>query len=326
MSSFSNDELANNRAALRDLHRKLDDNRQNYTSTSNTGLSEVQQEANDRFGKSMQESRGAALDAKLLNKVSVLGAEQAGNLAKKGETFVRTLQNKFGQTHGGGSSSADSIKLDWLKLCRQLHEYGVYAHVPAVTFLLGEFEAPVAKVRQQRKAKDRTSSEPMQTADTVSVSQLREVQEEKAQNARIKQVYDTIERNGGRVNIFHLLLNPRSFSQTVENFFDLGFLVKDGRVSIEAGADCAFVSIAKPPETAEFDRGLVKQQNILKLDHATYTKLAERWCGAPGLPLLPDRDKRSQADLDKAADPEGSQPTQPVVSQVTQPASKKRKQ
>jgi len=37
------------RSTLRALHRQLDENKQSYTSTTSTGLAEVQKQANDMF-------------------------------------------------------------------------------------------------------------------------------------------------------------------------------------------------------------------------------------------------------------------------------------
>ena len=45
----------------------------------------------------------------------------------------------------------------------------------------------------------------------------------------------------------------------------------------------------KMAAVADFDAGVIKVQNILKLDHPTYVKLVKRW-GAAQNYLLKDRD------------------------------------
>eukprot|EP00967_Tisochrysis_lutea_P094260 scaffold136931_cov32-Tisochrysis_lutea.AAC.8 len=95
------EEQARTRAALRELERDLDSNKQSLTETRSTGLAEAQKRANELYAISQTESRGAALDATILNKVATLGAEQAGNLEKKSEGFLRSLRQKFGM---GGST------------------------------------------------------------------------------------------------------------------------------------------------------------------------------------------------------------------------------
>ena len=93
----------------------------------------------------------------------------------------------------------------------------------------------------------------------------------------------------GRVNLFHLLVHPTSFSQTVENFFDFAFEIKDGKAGIVKDGDCVYAKKTKMAAVADFDAGVIKVQNILKLDHPTYVKLVKRW-GAAQNYLLKDRD------------------------------------
>jgi len=155
----------------------------------------------------------------------------------------------------------------------------------------------------------------MQTADNVSVSALQETAEEKAQTARMKvlltslvQAAETAEKRGAprRVNMFHLLLNPDSFSQTVENFFDLAFLIKDGFVRLVCEPDAAWLVDGEPPKTDDFQGGLLRVQNILKLDFPTYRKLCDRWCTSDAPKLLR---KRATAEHDK--EPAGGKSKKP---------------
>jgi len=294
---------AQNRKTLREMQRELLDNKPSYTSVTSNGLSKVQQRANEMFSVSATESRSTALDAGILKTVSELGAAQACNLDKAGETFIRQLKSKFAIGMGGNS---DRTRINWKRLAESVDQLGVYMDVPAVTFVVGEFVAAAPKQKKERKRKERVASEPVQTADTVSVKQLQEQAEEKAQTARMKvmeaKVAEISGKHGdrGRVNLFQLILHPTSFSQSVENLFDLAFLVKDGRVAIETDDQCAYVRGAKPPEKGDFAHGLIKKQNILSLDHPTYQRLAERWCSR-GEALLPSRTGRVPPNTQQSA-------------------------
>jgi hypothetical protein len=158
----------------------------------------------------------------------------------------------------------------------------------------------------------------------VDINELQETDEAKAQVSRMETLLETVTKRAGPegktpVNLFRLLLHPTSFSQvssrhspvhaptqlqlptapahgappplslqTVENFFDLGFLVKDGRVAMQADAGAAYVVPSKPPLADAYDKGLLKTQNILKLDYATYRQLVARW-SSEGAPYLASR-------------------------------------
>jgi hypothetical protein len=95
--------------------------------------------------------------------------------------------------------------------------------------------------------------------------------------------------------------------QTVENFFDLGFLVKDGRVAMQADAGAAYVVPSKPPLADAYDKGLLKTQNILKLDYATYRQLVARW-SSEGAPYLASRGSLPPPPPPRSASGEGDVP------------------
>ncbi len=72
--------------------------------------------------------------------------------------------------------------------------------------------------------------------------------------------------HASRCNFYRFLINPSSFTQTVENMFDMGFLIKDGDVdmSIQDGEP-----ILRYMSTAQNDRafqegGRPMMQNVMR--------------------------------------------------------------
>ena len=79
----------------------------------------------------------------------------------------------------------------------------------------------MAKKARITKVKARGPDGPMETAETVTVGQIMEEKEDKKQTARIAVLKKVLKAHGEtagdnkpkRVNLFHLLVHPTSFSQ-----------------------------------------------------------------------------------------------------------------
>lgn len=265
---------------------------QEATSTRSDYLGKALDKSNCLYDVLKHDARGAAIDATFLSTTSALGAEQAGNLEQHTpDKYIGKLRARFGFN--------SSYKLKWPELAQAIVEASIFEPAPAVTFIDGRFEAPEKKARQKREKRSRDEPEgPAQVAQTVDVDKLKETAEDKAQVVRMTVLAKTIKQaaaenaaKGGpkHVSLFQLLLHPTSFSQTVENFFDLGFLIKDGTATIIADADGLFLTNSKRPTTEEYNAGLTRVQNILKLDYPTYRQLVARWLSADAPPLLADR-------------------------------------
>ena len=197
-------------------------------------------------------------------------------------------------------AGADSIK--WTQLASKVDESGIFRHAPAVTFLLNSYVTPEKKERKERaKRHQKQPDEPQLQADSVSVDQLQEVAESKAQVSRMKTQLSALTKAvgaspDGRVNLFDLLLHPTSFSQTVENLFDFAFLVKDGFATLIPESSAPYVTRSEPPVTDDHAAGIIKVQNILKIDYPTYEKLVSKYCspGATSPKLLSSRSSREE--------------------------------
>lgn len=93
------------------------------------------------------------------------------------------------------------------------------------------------------------------------------------------------------MTIFEVIVNPHSFSQTVENLFYLSFLVRDDRVDI--AADYSVVTTNPPTAQQHVDQDCSKLQNILHLDVASWKKMIQ--CYNIQESIIPHREPLSQA-------------------------------
>lgn len=67
-------------------------------------------------------------------------------------------------------------------------------------------------------------------------------------------------------------------ARAVENIFDIAFLVKDGVLHLGTSSDGEpMLAPRKPPSQSDYDGGLQKVQNILRIDHPTYLELCQRY-------------------------------------------------
>ena len=135
---------ARNRAELREIKGEMKRDRDVLAQTSNTGVAQKLDRANQCFEITKQDAggRAGALDAGILKDAAELGATQAGNLAKGSpEEFVKHLVKKF--------AFMNSSRINLVALGNQVDEMRVFMHVPAVTFLIGSVEKP----KERRRAR-----------------------------------------------------------------------------------------------------------------------------------------------------------------------------
>jgi hypothetical protein len=56
------------------------------------------------------------------------------------------------------------------------------------------------------------------------------------------------------INFYEVVINPESFSQTIENMFDMAFAVRDGRACLRMNADGMPIVVQPPKNQAELER------------------------------------------------------------------------
>lgn len=195
--------------------------------------------------------------------------------------LVSRLAQKCSRPLQGGSSY-----FDWRTLGR---EAGVCfnAAPDRVSFLAGMIDAPVEhkvrKARAPRQAQEKDESE------TVKVQALSEQQQKEGQTAdqlsaaekamkfvekRLKERSAEQLASTGKPEVdgLNFLVNPQSFTQTVENIFHVSFMIKKGKASIRLNPNGSGLQLrsTSPVEGRPFT------QSVCALSYRDWKRLAQR--------------------------------------------------
>jgi hypothetical protein len=79
-----------------------------------------------------------------------------------------------------------------------------------------------------------------------------------------------MEKNGGSVSFNALVLDRTSYTRTVENVFDLSFLVKMGKATMSATNGVVMVKSRFQVLNLDEVKQAVELQSIVRLDFATF--------------------------------------------------------
>ncbi|XP_015253731.1 non-structural maintenance of chromosomes element 4 homolog A [Cyprinodon tularosa] len=232
------------RSKYRDLINSVQQNREDMLSPSNNKLTEVLEEANKLF-KEVRQAREAALDAQLLVVATDLGKEKASQLFSEGCAFDPTAfaehllsfmglnrleeEEENDELQNGGGVDGFLPKDAWHRLARRTE--CCFKTAPTFHYMMGSFYAepppPKQKSDRQRKASSKEVKRIMPT-------QLKKM-EESHQEATEKEVERILgylkgyfEDDPSPMSYYEFVIDPNSFSRTVENIFHTSFLIRDG--------------------------------------------------------------------------------------------------
>lgn len=143
-----------------------------------------------------------------------------------------------------------------------------------------------------RKAEDKGTS-----AVEAEVAALGQEEGQSPPEDEVKAIMrrNNIADNGG-IPLFNFCINPKSFSQTIENFFYVSFLVKEGKVGIDEDEDGMPTLATCEAKTLQERQESVKNQAVFTLDHEIYQALVES-CGIEKS-IIPHRQREAWEDDD----------------------------
>lgn len=218
--------------------------------------------------------------------------------------FVNALLRKYSnQSHGNVSIERDDNQthLSWGTL--GLEASTIFCDVAGMSTMLGgtDSETKQRKISVSRKREKPTeSTRPVMVADSGNDNTSET-------DKNIATMFNIL-RKHKRARLDALVLNRRSFSQTVENIFALSFLVKDGRVEINLDENKNHIVAPRNAPTAN-ERASGQgsySQFIFRFDYRDWKLMIEsiekgqelmphRTC----LPLYPNSENASAAPIRK---------------------------
>ncbi|XP_042290028.1 non-structural maintenance of chromosomes element 4 homolog A [Thunnus thynnus] len=278
------------RSKYRDLINSVQQNREDMLSPSNNKLTEVLEEANELF-KDVRQVREAALDAQLLVMATDLGKEKASQLFSESSTFDPTafaehllsfmglnrLENGESEQQNGGAVDGYLPQDAWHRVAQRAA--CCFRTAPSFHYMMGSFHAepPPPKQRTERQSKA-----PSKEAKRIMPTQLKKM-EESHQEATEKEVERILgylksyyqDDPTSPISYYEFVIDPNSFSRTVENIFHTSFLIRDGLARMYL--DSAELPCIAPVEEGEVqtEGSCSRKQCIVSISPKTWKELID---------------------------------------------------
>ncbi|XP_040034301.2 non-structural maintenance of chromosomes element 4 homolog A [Gasterosteus aculeatus] len=278
------------RSKYRDLINSVQQNREDMLRPSNNKLTEVLEEANKLF-KDVRQAREAALDAQLLVVATDLGKEKASQLFSEGTAFdsaafaehllsfmgLNRLEDGEDDQQNGGAVDGYLPQDAWHRVARRA-ESCVRA-APSFHYMMGSFHAepPPPKQRLERQKKASTKE-----AKRIMPTQLKRMEgsHQEATEKEVERILGYLKSYfqddpTSPILYYEFVIDPKSFSRTVENIFHTSFLIRDGLARMYL--DNSKLPCIEPVEEGEVEAGgsVSRKQCIVSISPKMWKELIE---------------------------------------------------
>lgn len=243
---------------------------------------------NSALFRQVDRPQEALLDAQNFKQLSRLTRCQVEALSTNKQKFI---MSEFGDklrsflNNNGGIANGQGFQKMGQKWTH------IYQRAATLTYLNGSIEKsePKLKEKKQRQTNRRslnvdmslaTQTEDGKTSSTETVGALTEILVE----STLEQLKIAYEENGGEsISYLDFVLDPKSFSKSIENMFHFSFLIKEGRAALELddnGHGLPYVrpvKIKKSLADKESGRsGESRHQAIISLDYDQWEDMIQQ--------------------------------------------------
>ncbi|DAZ99930.1 TPA: hypothetical protein N0F65_008737 [Lagenidium giganteum] len=210
--------------------------------------------------------REANLDASNLDELNSAVAKQSQALGASDMTkydvadLIRASRDKCAR---------DGSAFDW-------HELGTAAGAcfraaPETSFLFGLMNTQVVQ-KERKRARRQREEDDCQASQPSAYTSKKDRKD--AQARRLEVLQNTMERTQKK-HLFDVVNNPRSFRQTIENLFDVSFLVRNG--AVEIGVDKNGLPYLENHEGRTEENLPAQTQSIISLTPNDWEAISRVW-------------------------------------------------
>ncbi|TYZ65197.1 hypothetical protein PybrP1_000335 [[Pythium] brassicae (nom. inval.)] len=212
--------------------------------------------------------REANLDASNLDELNVAVAKQSQALGASDLTKydVADLIRATRQACG-----ADA-QFDWATLGAAAG--ACFRAAPEINFLFGLMGTEVVQKERKRARRVRADSDE-ETKNLTQPTEYTSKKDRKDAQARRLEVLQGAMTESRKKHLFDVVVNPSSFTQTVENLFDMSFLVRNG--AVEIGIDDSGLPYLENHEGRSEETIPAQTQSIISITPAQWEAIASVW-------------------------------------------------
>jgi len=237
--------------AYRSMREHINDNQANYVDPKNDWLEKTLKNT-DALIKTSKKASDAVSGSQLLLQLARLEKERIKNLHCEFRSFnniefmdkVRSFMVHKSKRHVREDDEADEDSDKYALTKENINHFGKFVMPyfripPRPTFLLGSLDKEtITTQRKPRKPRevDANAKEKKTEIKEIGKTELEKDTAGTKTEGEIERVYTWLrkycKKTKAPVGFYEFIVNPQSFSRTIENMFYLSFLVKDGYAKI----------------------------------------------------------------------------------------------
>lgn len=224
---------------------------------------------------------GASADSRILKQLLAICLESANRINRTSRIFdtkrtIRELMRDMEEENG-----KKARRLDFFRHIVDNHVKTFMCNAPTLEFIYGTLrsEGLEPKVKRRRLREKITESAP-------STAKQRNIELEVDEDSTPKEVeyiceklVALTERKPRGISFFESLIDPKSFSQTVENIFHVSFLVKEGKIGVKKDdVDQAILYVGSPAVNGSNSSSISntareRERNLRRDDHNNHQSI-----------------------------------------------------
>ncbi|QPG73260.1 hypothetical protein FOA43_000568 [Brettanomyces nanus] len=199
--------------------------------------------------------------------------------------FAMRFNRKFGLENSGGrvvNERGELPKVNWIEVSLLMGRFSYRA--TTCEFLLGPLELAKKQRQTRQRLEDDSRSAATRTANAADADEMASREKSDTTAINSEKLYKKIRTlNLGKIPLFEVFIDPKSFGHSVESLFYTSFLINNGKVILLKDKETGMLYIQEANKETEeklhrfIDRDLSKSHVIFNLDQETWKKLVDTY-------------------------------------------------